>query len=162
VSESARKSPDWLRPLWSAKKRETADRVREAVSRLQHSATPVTLAAICATVRAVFGVNMSANTITRNELAYEIYVGHRGSPRRPTGQDSALRSVLADACGIERRALQSKVSRLRRMTKDALIARVLQLERSAADHQRVENALRDEIVRIQLETIANARARAQS
>ena len=48
----------------------------------------------------------------------------------------------------ERRPLWSRVTRLRRETKDALVGRILRLESIVKQQKAAENALRDEIVRL--------------
>jgi hypothetical protein len=50
--------------------------------------------------------------------------------------------------GGERRAIQSKVSRLRREPKDALIAKLLLLDQTVGKQKRAENTLREEIIRL--------------
>jgi hypothetical protein len=47
-----------------------------------------------------------------------------------------------------KRPLRSRIERLRRETKDALIARVLRLEGIVKQQKAAENALRDEVVRL--------------
>jgi hypothetical protein len=48
--------------------------------------------------------------------------------------------------------MQSKVSRLRRDSKDALIAKVVSLERMVAKQKLTENALREEVIRLSTRT----------
>lgn len=70
------KNPKWLEPLWEKKKSETAKRVQGAVKELVKQNEPVTLDSIRHTVRALFGISISANTIRRNEGAYAAYQKH--------------------------------------------------------------------------------------
>src|SRR5438093_13389403 len=66
----------WLEPLWDRKRRDTAKRVERAVRHLVAAGKPVTLEAIRQTVKSLFKVSISTNTILRNEEAYAIYVKH--------------------------------------------------------------------------------------
>jgi hypothetical protein len=56
--------------------------------------------------------------------------------------------LLAAVPGGERRAVQSKVARLRREPKDSLIARLIVLDQAVAKQKRAENTLREEIIRL--------------
>jgi hypothetical protein len=59
-----------------------------------------------------------------------------------------LAQTIAAASPEEKRPLRSRIARLRRETKDALVARVLRLEGTVKQQKDVENALRDEVVRL--------------
>jgi hypothetical protein len=108
----------------------------------------VTFESIREVVRSLHGVSISANTIKRNELAYQIYSAHRQKPKVARLPEPALRELVANAAAEERRSLQSKISRLRREPKDALVAKLVSLERAAAKQRDVENRLREEILRL--------------
>ena len=82
----------------------------------------VTYASIREKVHALSGLWISANTIKRNDLAYPIYMEHRQPPKSRRRREPLLMRLLAAVPGDERRAAQSKVARLRREPKDALIA----------------------------------------
>ena len=69
------KVPEWLRTRWERTKCETAARVQAAVDQLQSQGRDVTFERIRDTIRSLHGVSISANTIKRNELAYQIYSG---------------------------------------------------------------------------------------
>jgi hypothetical protein len=56
--------------------------------------------------------------------------------------------LLAAVPGGERRAVQSKIARLRREPKDPLIAKLIFLDQTVAKQKRAENALREEIIRL--------------
>jgi hypothetical protein len=56
--------------------------------------------------------------------------------------------LLAAVPGGECRAVQSKVARLRREPKDALIAKLILLDQTVAKQKRAENTLREEILRL--------------
>ncbi len=58
---------------------------------------------------------------------------------------TALQKATPDA---NRAALRAKIARLRRQSKDMLIAKVLELETAVANHSKRENALREEVLRL--------------
>jgi hypothetical protein len=145
---AGRKSPEWLSPQWEKKKQLTAARVEEAVQALKGDGGVVSYAAIRERVHSLSGVWISANTIKRNDLAYQIYLANRRPPRIRCVQEPLLTRLVEGAPEEERRRIQSKVSRLRRESKDTLIARLVSLERTAAKQKLAENALREEVIRL--------------
>jgi len=140
--------PEWLRPRWEEKKKETAARVQSAVDQLRRQGRKTTLESIRDAIRASSGVSISANTIQRNELAYQIYLANREKQRAVTLPEPALRQLVENTSAGERHSLQSKISRLRREPKDALVAKVVSLERTVGKQRDVENRLREEILRL--------------
>jgi len=142
------KIPEWLRSRWERTKGATAARVQAAVDQLRERGRSVTLESIRETIRSIYGISISANTIKRNEIAYQIYLAHRQKPRVASLPQPALRALLANASAGERRGLQSKISRLRREPKDSLVAKVVCLEGTATRQKDVENRLREEILRL--------------
>jgi hypothetical protein len=145
---SSGKVPEWLRTRWERTKCETAARVQAAVDQLRQQGRDVTFESIREAIRSLHGVSISANTIKRNELAYQIYSAHRQTPKVASLPQPALRGLVANASVEERRGLQSKISRLRREPKDALVAKLVSLERAVARQRDVENRLREEILRL--------------
>jgi len=145
---SDRAAPVWLTAIWEHRKSETAARIAAAVAKLRSEGCEVTYSSICAAVRAINGISISPNTIKRNGGAYEIYVAHRNPQRRRCLPEPLLTQTLAAASPEEKRPLRSRIERLRRETKDVLIARVLRLEGIAKQQKAAENALRDEVVRL--------------
>ena len=117
----------------------------------------VTYASIREKVHALCGAWISSNTIKRNDLAYPIYLEHRRPPRARPRREPLLTRLLAGVPAGERRAAQSKVSRLRRESKDALIAKFVLLEQAVAKQKRAENALREEIIRLHQAKTGNSR-----
>ena len=144
---SNRAVPVWLTAIWEQRRTETAARIARAVTKLHSDGCEVTYSSICATIRAVDGISISPNTIKRNGGAYEIYVAHRRPQRRRCLPEPLLTQTIAAASQEETRRLRSRVERLRREIKDALIARILRLENTVKQQSAAENALRDEIVR---------------
>jgi hypothetical protein len=144
--------PIWLSEHWARRKTETVDRVRTAIECLTAEQQPVTVNAIREKVKAIFGVPFSANTIKRNEAAHALYVSCRQPYRVPAARDTLLRDLYASAS--DRPHLHAKVARLRRQSKDHLIARLIVLERAVELHGEVENRLREEIIRNSLQTRA--------
>ncbi len=147
-NKAERPSPEWLRSRWEQKKRDTAARVAAAVKALRSEGQAVTYASIREKVHALSGLWISANTIKRNDLAYPIYMEHRQPPKTRRRREPVLMRLLAAVPGGERRAVQSKVARLRRESKDALIAKLILLDQTVAKQKRVENTLREEIIRL--------------
>jgi hypothetical protein len=127
--------------------------VRTAIECLTAEQQPVTVNAIREKVKAIFGVPFSANTIKRNEAAHGLYMSCRQPYRVPAARDMLLRDLYASAS--DRPHLHAKVARLRRQSKDHLIARLIVLERAAELHGEVENRLREEIIRNSLQTNAD-------
>jgi hypothetical protein len=149
MATAKRANPEWLRKSWEQKKNDTATRVRTAVEVLRQHKQAITYEAIRTEIKATCGISISANTIKRNEHAYEIYEANRAYPKS-TGQrrNPQLAELFLDAPEKERRAVRSKISRLRRETKDFLIARLITLEKAVAKQRTVENLLREEILRL--------------
>lgn len=145
---SKRKGPEWLRSRWEQKKIQTVERIRAAVDQLRREGRDVTFQSIRDTVRSVCGVSISANTIKRNDLAYQVYLANRPKPKVAQLPPPALRQLIKDASAEDLRSIQSKVSRLRREPKDALIAKLVSLERVVARQGDAENRLREEILRL--------------
>jgi hypothetical protein len=149
-------NPVWLETHWKQKRLLTAERVGKAAEELQRTGTVVTIARLCAAVQRIYGVSISANTITRNELAYEIYKANRGPSRTRMLKDPSLSELLKHADGPEKQSLRAKVGRLRRRPKDSLISNLIRLEAATHEHKILECRLREEIVRLMLATSAGA------
>lgn len=145
---AARKHPEWLSPQWEKKRQLTAARVEQAVQALKNDGGVVSYATIRERVHSLSGVWISANTIKRNDLAYRVYLANRCSPRICSLPEPLLTRLVESMPAEERRSIQSKVSRLRRDSKDALIAKLVSLERIVAKQKLTENALREEVIRL--------------
>jgi hypothetical protein len=145
---SNRAAPVWLTAIWEQRRTETAARIARAVTKLRSDGCEVTYSRICAAVRAIDGISISPNTIKRNGGAYAIYVAHRRPQRRRCLPEPLLAQTITAASPEEKRPLRSRIERLRRETKDALIVRVLCLEGIVKQQKAAENALRDEVVRL--------------
>ena len=145
---AARKHPEWLSPQWEKKRQLTAARVEQAVQALKNDGGAVSYAAIRERVHSLSGAWISANTIKRNDLAYRVYLANRCSPRIRSLPEPLLKRLVESVPAAERRSIQSKVSRLRRDSKDALIAKLVSLERIVAKQKLTENALREEVIRL--------------
>ena len=150
IPPSSGRVPEWLRTRWERTKGETAARVQAAVDQLQRQGRHVTFESIRETIRSLNGVSISANTIKRNEVAYQIYSAHRQKPKVASLPQPALIELVASVSVEERPSLKSKISRLRREPKDALVAKLVSLERAATRQRDVENRLREEILRLSL------------
>lgn len=142
--------PVWLQPRWERRKQETVSRVTAAVEKLRQESRVVTFANICAAVKELYGSSISSNTLKRNDSAYQVYLAHRRPPRKGMGARRDLQDLLASATGLERDQLTSKISRLRRKSKDTLIAKLITLERRVCQQTETENKLREEIIRLNL------------
>ena len=157
TDKTRRPSPEWLRSQWEKKKRESAARVAGAVTALRAEGRTVTYASIRERIHELYDVWISANTIKRNELAYPIYREHRQTLKAGPRREPRLRQLLDSVSNGERTAIQSKVTRLRREPKDALIAKLILLDQSVAKQKRVENALREEIIRLHQTTVGGCK-----
>ena len=144
-----RKIP-WLQPLWDRKRKDTVVRVTAAVKHLLKRKQPVTLSTIREAVRLLFRVSMSLNTIQRNAEAYATYLQHRTHRPRMQAQSAALRTVLRSVADDNAVSVRTRVNRLRRESKDTLIARIIQLENSMEQHVRQQDKLREEILHLTL------------
>lgn len=149
MATAKRANPEWLRKNWEQKKSDTAARVRAAVGVLRQDEQAITYESIRRQINLTYGITISANTIRRNEGAYEIYEANRARPKSAGQRRSPhLNAMLRGAPEQERRSVRSKISLLRRETKDTLIARLITLERAVAKQRTVENLLREEILRL--------------
>lgn len=122
--------PGWLQSRWDRQKRDTATRIEVAVTALQKDHVEVTYANICKRVGLLYGLSISPNTIKRNELAYQLYLANRRSPKRRQLREPLLIELINSTSDLEKRSLRSKTSRLRRESKDSLIARLISLKRT--------------------------------
>lgn len=154
MTSGVKGKPDWLEPLWERKRNETADRVRAAVAKLSESRQPVTVASICATVKSLYGVPISSNTIKRNHLAYEIYKRHCGTRASSVLPEAMLRRISDSVPEGEKRSFWSKVARLRREPKDRLIAQLIEAEKALQEGKTAANALREEVFQLSLREMA--------
>jgi hypothetical protein len=156
AGERARRSPEWLRGRWDRQRRETADRVSRAVAWLRAQDQSVTFSGIRDAVKHLDGVSISTNTIQRNDLAYAVYQQY--SSTRPSGRQRhrSLAALLDRAPAIERASLSTKIARLRRASKDELIASLIELAREVKNQERREHALRDELLRVSLGALPGA------
>jgi hypothetical protein len=141
-------SPDWLKNRWADQKKTTATRIGGAVASLRQAGNKITYSSISRCVESLYGVSISANTIKRNHGAYEIYSANRSSRRFSPAKEQALQKLVQDAPGEHQTRLASRIARLRRMRKDALIARLVQLEDASDRQKTIETNLRDEILRL--------------
>ena len=151
---SGNSNPIWLESYWQQKRLLTAERVSKAVEELHRTGAAITIAQICDAVRRIYGVSVSANTITRNALAYEVYKAHRAPRRVRMLKDSSLLELLNSADGPDKRSLRARIARLRRTPKDGLISRLIRLETATKEQKMVECRLREEIVRLTLASSA--------
>jgi hypothetical protein len=143
-----RESPTWLEGRWAEQKHATATRIADAIASLRQAGDKVTYCSICRSVKSLYGISISANTIKRNDAAYEIYSANRSSRHFSPAKEQALQKLVWDATDADRKRLCPKIARFRRMRKDALIAMLVQLQ-AATDRQKIaETNLRDEILRL--------------
>lgn len=144
------KTPIWLEPAWERKRLLTADRVRQAIEKLQRDRSPVSISKICSTIKLLFGVSISANTISRNPLARELYRTHRSASRLSVMKDPLLLRLLDAARVAEKTSLHAKISYLRRDSKDTLIAKLIESQRAVNQYETAAGLLRQEIMRLSL------------
>ncbi len=143
-----RVDPVWLTPMWEARKKETVVRVQAAIDRLREANQHATFSAIRETVRDLFDRSISANTIKRNDVAYQLYLENRHTPRMSLVKSQSVLEFYENTEPSARAAAQARVARLRRHTKDDLIVRLLRAEETLKGSRDVENRLREEIIRL--------------
>jgi len=143
-----REPPTWLEGRWAEQKHTTAMRIEGAVASLRQAGHKITYGSICRSVQSLYGFSISANTIKRNDAAYEIYSANRSSRRFAPAKEPTLKRLVGDATDANRKRLGPKIARLRRMKKDALIAMLLQLQDASARQEIIETNLRDEVLRL--------------
>lgn len=148
MSRGHHQSPDWLKNRWADQKKTTATRIGGAVASLRQAGNKITYSSISRCVESLYGVSISANTIKRNHEAYAIYSANRSSRRFSPAKEQALQKLVQDAPGDRQTRLASRIARLRRMRKDLLIARLVQLEDASDRQKTIETNLRDEILRL--------------
>ena len=141
-------SPDWLKDRWADQRKATVTRIAGAIAGLRQAGEKITYRSICRSVESLYGVSISANTIKRNHEAFEIYSANRSSRRYSPAKEPALQKLVHDALGEHQTRLTSRIGRLRRMRKDTLIARLVQLEDASDRQKTIETNLRDEILRL--------------
>jgi hypothetical protein len=93
-------------------------------------------------------MSISANTIKRNQAAYEIYTNNRSVRQCNLAKERTLQHLIQSAPDNQRNRLCSRIARLRKIRKDRLIAMLLELEHSIDGHKDTETNLRDEILRL--------------
>lgn len=158
IADRRRPSPEWLRDRWDQQRRTTADRIRRAVTHLRTRGHAITFAAIRDTVKALDGISISTNTIQRNELAYAIYQQHASTRAPRRHRHRSLSALVERAPADERGSLRTRIARLRRASKDELIASLIELAREVKNQERREHALRDELLRVTIGASAGAHA----
>jgi hypothetical protein len=114
-TNSIRRTPEWLRPLWESKSAETAARIFTGMEMLLKQKRPVTLADIQQAILAQSSVRVSRSTIQRSEA----YRRHRRSATRRRST-SELGTVLNDFVAEDRRRMLARASRLRRENKEGI------------------------------------------
>jgi len=115
-----------------------------------------TVASICATVKSLYGVSISSNTIKRNHLAHEIYKRHCATRASSVLPEAILKRISDSVPEGEKRNFWSKVARLRREPKDRLIGRLIEAEEAFNKHRITETALREEIIQLSLRAMNGA------
>jgi hypothetical protein len=141
-------SPDWLQNRWADQKKATVTRITGAIASLHQAGKSITYRSICQSVESLYAISISANTIKRNHEAYEIYSANRSSRRFMPAKEQALRKLVQSSSGENRTRLGSRIARLRRMKKDTLISRLVQLEDANDRQKTIETNLRDEVLRL--------------
>jgi len=127
---------------------DTARRVDRAVKEMIRLKKPATLEGIRTMVKSLFGVSISMNTIQRNEEAYAAYDKHRTARRMAQTRDRDLAAILRNVSGADAANLRARINRLRRQSKDSLIARLPQIEEERKRQAEREDVLREEIFRL--------------
>ena len=104
MATAKRANPEWLRTSWEQKKNDTAGRVRAAVDALREQQQAITYESVRTQIKIIYGISISANTIKRNEQAYEIYEADRARPKSAGQRRSPqLNAMLRGATEQNRR-----------------------------------------------------------
>lgn len=143
-----RSTPHWLAAAWEAKKQETVNCVEAAIGALRKTKQRVTISSIRDTVRCMFNRSLSANTIKRNERAYQLYLDNRRAPKTSQIKNPCVLEFYAQLEPTQKAAAQARIARLRRQAKDDLIVRCLRLEEALKEAKAEGNRLREEIIRL--------------
>ena len=140
--------PTWLEGRWAEQKLATATRIAGAIASLRQAGDKITYGSICRSVQLLYSISISANTIKRNDAAYEIYSANRSSRRFSPAKEQALQRLVQNVAVEQRNRMGSRIARLRRMRKDALITMLLQLQDADDRQKTIETNLREEILRL--------------
>jgi hypothetical protein len=133
--------PTWLEGRWAEQKHATATRIAGAIASLRQAGDKITYGSICRSVQS----------------PYAIYSANRSSRQYSPAKEQALQKLLQNANDTQPNRVGSKIARLRRMRKDALIAMLLQLQDADARQKTTETNLRDEILRLVTSNIHDQR-----
>lgn len=148
MNRQRREPPTWLEGRWAEQKQATATRIAGAIASLRQAGERITYVSICRSVQSLYGISISANTIKRNDAAYQIYSASRSSRCFSPAKEQTLQKLIGDATDANRKRLGPKIARLRKMKKDALIAMLLQLQDASDRQKTTETNLRDEVLRL--------------
>jgi hypothetical protein len=150
TTKNKKKNPVWLEARWEKRKKETVMRVKNAVQALVKQGSSVSVRLICDKVREQTGHSLSPNTIKQNSAAYELYCQH--ATRKPAFKlkDPAHLLLLNECPEPERPALKAKIARLKQITKEDLIARLIRIDRELKESKTIENKLRDRVFELEM------------
>ncbi|HKQ05710.1 MAG TPA: hypothetical protein VJ464_11295 [Blastocatellia bacterium] len=158
TGETTGERPAWLAPVWEAKKAETLTRVTRAIREIEREGGRVSLREIAKKASFIDGRPLSATTIQHNEAAYEEYLRHRRGLPPPRRRSTALAEVLSQVPDKQRRKMRARISYLRRMRKDDLIAKVILLGALVEIRDEEAARLRDEILRLMRDDLERTRS----
>jgi len=124
-SNASRSKPTWLQKRWHAQRADTVERVRKSIDALIVANKNVTLSAICEHSRQVLKAPLAVTTILRNEGARELYDQHARKGPKSVRRIRTKKIKEEIASELSEAQIHSRVSRLRRYTKDELVLKVL-------------------------------------
>jgi hypothetical protein len=150
TAKNNKRKPVWLEARWKERKQETLTRVKNAVQALLKEGRSVSIRLICDKVREQTGHSLSPTTIKQNSAAYDLYCQHASRKPAIKLKDSALRQLLGNCSKSARPSLQAKVTRLKQVTKEDLIVRLIRLEREVKESKTVENKLRERLIELEI------------
>ncbi len=145
-----RSATEWLRPYWEQRRSTTIDRVARAIASIKKRGAPITLRSIAGAASEIDGVPLSPNTIYQNEEAHKLYLESRTMRPLEPPVPQRLRSFLRELPSADKKAAQSRISALRRESKDNLIARLLDATRDSQAQQQELINLRERLLNLEL------------
>lgn len=149
-AKNNKKKPVWLEKRWIERKQETLIRVKNAVQSLIEEGRSVSIRLICDKVREQTGHSLSPNTIRQNSAAYDLYRQHVSRKLTIKLKEPALRQLLDGCSKSDRASLQAKVVRLKQITKEDLIVRLIKLEGEVKESKTIENKLRERLIELEI------------
>jgi hypothetical protein len=143
-------------PALYASRLDLSDALQQGGSKATASRTSSRLRSGLVVAEVAFSVILlaTAGLLVRSFQALQ----HRTTRRPARPRSLLLMGLLGKAAGAKRVALRSKINRLRE-PKDALIFRIMELEQHLKEQARREDDLREEVLRLSLQSRPKGRSK---